>query len=206
MTVSTSLYELPRNRSRAGDANVRRPTSSNRSSRLPTSRMSSPSGRHCSPRCAHPQYDRRDGSDVVQALEGKDVKDLLLNVGSGGGAAPAAGGAAPASGDAPAEEKAAEKEEGTLHHTLSHARRTLTRHREGGVRRGHGFRSLRLSAFPSRFLRHLPLSGFSKRVSGCIYAYSQPWARQAPAVCYTGISPGRIYDGVTRYVKVVGFQ
>ncbi|KAF2441629.1 ribosomal protein 60S [Karstenula rhodostoma CBS 690.94] len=48
----------------------------------------------------------------AKALEGKDVKDLLLNVGSGGGAAPAAGGAAPAAGgDAPAEEKAAEKEE-----------------------------------------------------------------------------------------------
>ena len=30
----------------------------------------------------------------AKALEGKDVKDLLLNVGSGGGAAPAAGGAA----------------------------------------------------------------------------------------------------------------
>ena len=44
-----------------------------------------------------------------QALEGKDVKDLLSNVGSGGGAAaPAAGGAA----DAPAEEaKEEEKEE-----------------------------------------------------------------------------------------------
>jgi large subunit ribosomal protein LP1 len=50
-----------------------------------------------------------------QALEGKDVKDLLLNVGSGGGAAPAAGGAAAAGGDAPAEEKAEEKkEEGTF--------------------------------------------------------------------------------------------
>ncbi|KAL5415914.1 60S acidic ribosomal protein P1 [Paraphaeosphaeria minitans] len=48
----------------------------------------------------------------AKALEGKDVKDLLLNVGSGGGAAPAAtGGAAAASGAAPAEEKAAEKEE-----------------------------------------------------------------------------------------------
>jgi len=47
----------------------------------------------------------------AKALEGKDVKDLLLNVGSGGGAAaPAAGGAA--SGDAAAaEEKPAEKEE-----------------------------------------------------------------------------------------------
>merc|ERR1712137_554299 len=49
----------------------------------------------------------------AKALEGKDVKDLLLNVGSGGGAAPAAGGAAPAAGaaDPAAEEKAEEKEE-----------------------------------------------------------------------------------------------
>lgn len=53
----------------------------------------------------------------LQALEGKDVKDLLLNVGSGGGAAPAAGGAAPAAGGAAAaeapkeEEKEEEKEE-----------------------------------------------------------------------------------------------
>jgi hypothetical protein len=204
--VSTSLYGLPRNRSWVGDANVRRPTSSSPSSRPPTSRMSSLSGRRCSPRCAYSQYNSRDSSDVVQALEGKDVKDLLLNVGSGGGAAPAAGGAAPAAGDAPAEEKAAEKEEGKLYHFRSNARRTLISHREGGVRRGHGFRSFRLSAFSSRFLRHLPSSGFSNRVSGCIHAYSQPWGRQAPAVCYTGISPGRIYDGVMRYVKVVGFQ
>ncbi|KAL6703214.1 60S acidic ribosomal protein P1 [Coniothyrium glycines] len=52
----------------------------------------------------------------AKALEGKDVKDLLLNVGSGGGAAaaPAAGGAAAAGGDAAApaeEEKEEEKEE-----------------------------------------------------------------------------------------------
>ncbi|KAM0689750.1 hypothetical protein Q7P36_010621 [Cladosporium allicinum] len=52
----------------------------------------------------------------AKALEGKDVKDLLVNVGSGGGAAPAAGGAAPAAGgasDAPAaeEKKEEEKEE-----------------------------------------------------------------------------------------------
>jgi 60s Acidic ribosomal protein len=49
-----------------------------------------------------------------QALEGKDVKDLLLNVGSGGGAAaaPSAGGAA--GGPAPEEAaKEEEKEEGT---------------------------------------------------------------------------------------------
>ncbi|KAF4313812.1 hypothetical protein SLS57_005595 [Botryosphaeria dothidea] len=51
----------------------------------------------------------------AKALEGKDVKELLLNVGSGGPAAAApAGGAAAAGGDAaeaPAEEKEEEKEE-----------------------------------------------------------------------------------------------
>ncbi|KAH0366284.1 hypothetical protein KCU65_g5484, partial [Aureobasidium melanogenum] len=51
----------------------------------------------------------------AKALEGKDVKELLLNVGSGSGAAaaPAAGGAAAGAADeaAPAEEKAEEKEE-----------------------------------------------------------------------------------------------
>ncbi|KAF1921765.1 60s acidic ribosomal protein-domain-containing protein [Ampelomyces quisqualis] len=57
-------------------------------------------------------------SIFAKALEGKDIKDLLLNVGSGGGgaaAAPAAGaaGGAAAGGDAaPAEEaKEEEKEE-----------------------------------------------------------------------------------------------
>ncbi|KAF2002661.1 ribosomal protein 60S [Amniculicola lignicola CBS 123094] len=49
----------------------------------------------------------------AKALEGKDVKDLLLNVGSGGGAAPAAAGGAASGGaaEAAAEEKAEEKEE-----------------------------------------------------------------------------------------------
>jgi len=51
----------------------------------------------------------------AKALEGKDVKDLLSNVGSGGAAAaPAAGGAAAAGGaveEAKAEEKEEEKEE-----------------------------------------------------------------------------------------------
>jgi len=50
----------------------------------------------------------------AKALEGKDVKDLLLNVGSGGGAAPAAGGAAggaAAGGAAPAEEAKEEAKE-----------------------------------------------------------------------------------------------
>ncbi|OAA39411.1 ribosomal protein P1 [Metarhizium rileyi] len=54
-------------------------------------------------------------SIFAKALEGKDIKDLLVNVGSGGGAAaPAAGGAAAAGGDAAApaeEEKAEDKEE-----------------------------------------------------------------------------------------------
>ncbi|KAK0514251.1 hypothetical protein JMJ35_002868 [Cladonia borealis] len=51
----------------------------------------------------------------AKALEGKNVKDMLLNVGSGGGAAaaPSSGGAGgpAATGDAPAEEKKEEKEE-----------------------------------------------------------------------------------------------
>ncbi|KAI1402037.1 ribosomal protein 60S [Hypoxylon fuscum] len=52
----------------------------------------------------------------AKALEGKDVKDLLSNVGSGGGAAasgPAAGGAAAggAAEEAKEEEKEEEKEE-----------------------------------------------------------------------------------------------
>jgi large subunit ribosomal protein LP1 len=52
----------------------------------------------------------------AKALEGKDVKDMLLNVGSGGGAAAAApsagaGGAAAGGAAAAEEEKPAEKEE-----------------------------------------------------------------------------------------------
>ncbi|KAF2759641.1 hypothetical protein EJ05DRAFT_436862 [Pseudovirgaria hyperparasitica] len=49
----------------------------------------------------------------AKALEGKDVKDLLLNVGSGGGAAaaPAAGGAAAAGGDAEEAKEEAKEEE-----------------------------------------------------------------------------------------------
>ncbi|KAF3073721.1 hypothetical protein TsFJ059_005495 [Trichoderma semiorbis] len=54
-------------------------------------------------------------SIFAKALEGKDIKDLLVNVGSGGGAAAAPGAAAAAGGavaDAPAEEaKEEEKEE-----------------------------------------------------------------------------------------------
>lgn len=54
---------------------------------------------------------------LAKALEGKDVKDMLTNVGGGSGpavsvAAPAAaGGAAPAAAEEKKEEKAEEKEE-----------------------------------------------------------------------------------------------
>ncbi len=86
----------------------------------------------------------------IQALEGKDVKDLLLNVGSGGGAAaaPAAGGAA--SGDAAAEApKEEEKEEGTSTPKVLDPVNAYTDmyHSQGGVRRGYGFRSFRLERF-----------------------------------------------------------
>ncbi|OCL13886.1 ribosomal protein 60S [Glonium stellatum] len=50
----------------------------------------------------------------AKALEGKDVKDLLLNVGSGGGAAaaaPSGGAGAGGATEAATEEKAEEKEE-----------------------------------------------------------------------------------------------
>ncbi|PGH27547.1 60S acidic ribosomal protein P1 [Polytolypa hystricis UAMH7299] len=47
----------------------------------------------------------------AKALEGKDLKDILLNVGSGGGAAaPAAGGAATGGAEAVAEEEEKEEE------------------------------------------------------------------------------------------------
>ncbi|EHK25702.1 uncharacterized protein TRIVIDRAFT_82089 [Trichoderma virens Gv29-8] len=54
-------------------------------------------------------------SIFAKALEGKEIKDLLVNVGSGGGAAAAAPGAAAAAGGAAEaaveEEKVEEKEE-----------------------------------------------------------------------------------------------
>lgn len=87
----------------------------------------------------------------IQALEGKDVKDLLLNVGSGGGAAaaaPAAGGAAAggaAAEEAPAEEKAEGKDSRETDEQKESAQANRI-NREGGVRRRHGFRSIRLSA------------------------------------------------------------
>lgn len=130
----------------------------------------------------------------AKALEGKDVKDLLLNVGSGGGAAaaPAAGGAAAAGGAveaAPAEE---EKEEGTHFTPLSLEADSITgtvtdqycHNREGRVRRGHGLRSLRLSVrgfmycpqfssttFPRKEIHTKPLAQETKRqfCSQCIH-------------------------------------
>lgn len=87
----------------------------------------------------------------AKALEGKDVKDMLLNVGSGGGAAaPAASGGAAggaAAGGAAAEEtKEEEKEEGERNSNGRFESLVTDKiHREGRIRRGHGLRSLRLS-------------------------------------------------------------
>lgn len=51
-------------------------------------------------------------TDKIQALEGKNVKEMLLNVGSGGGAAAApTGGAGTTATEAPAEEAKEEKKE-----------------------------------------------------------------------------------------------
>jgi large subunit ribosomal protein LP1 len=84
-----------------------------------------------------------------QALEGKDIKDLLTNVGSGGAAAPAAVGGAAAGAAAPAEAAAEEKKEEGKDSKLvrlGFANRNTDRwYREGGVRRGHGLRSVRLN-------------------------------------------------------------
>jgi hypothetical protein len=97
---------------------------------------------------------------ILQALEGKDVKDLLLNVGSGGGAAaaPTAGGAAPAA--AAEETKEEEKEEGTIYpsicrHPVNQANNFYSK---GRVRRGYGFRSFRLERFLS-FCLYLQMHG-----------------------------------------------
>lgn len=70
----------------------------------------------------------------------------MASVPSGGaGAAPAAGGAA-ASGGAAAEEKVEEKAEGMFCYILVNRKSTNPINREGRVRRGHGFRSFRLSS------------------------------------------------------------
>jgi hypothetical protein len=89
----------------------------------------------------------------LQALEGKDVKDLLTSVGSGGGAAAPAAGAA-AGGAAAAEEAPKEeaKAEGSYKPYLCDCvgeqdMNANIRNRKGGVRRRHGIRSVRLSGF-----------------------------------------------------------
>ena len=74
---------------------------------------------------------------MSQALEGKDVKDLLLNVGSGGGAAAAPATSGATGGAAPAEAaKEEEKEEGMfaiVHIPETRAECRLTPCREGGI-------------------------------------------------------------------------
>ena len=73
--------------------------------------------------------------------------------GGAGGAAPAAGGAS--GGAAAAEEKEEEKkEEGTFPGITEDDQVANANYREGRVRRGYGFRSLRLSAqYFSRYIR-----------------------------------------------------
>jgi hypothetical protein len=101
-----------------------------------------------------------------QALEGKDVKDLLTNVGSGGGAAAVSSGGAAggATGGAAAEEEKVEEKEEGKNSLLQYCRITLIIYREGRVRRGYGFRSFRLRdfwAFPSVSTLHgLGLSSY----------------------------------------------
>ena len=100
----------------------------------------------------------------LQALEGKDIKELLTNVGSAGPAAPAGGAAAPAAAEAPAEEK--KKEEGKLYHGgLTQQMDTNSFYREGGVRRGHGLRSVRLSALAVPNLKSFPFCPFPRLLS-----------------------------------------
>ena len=97
------------------------------------------------------------------------MKDLLSNVGSGGGAAAAAGGA-PAAGGAGAAEEAAEeaKEEGEFPEacpSLDPSVILTITHREGGVRRGYGFRSFRLNGFRDDFF--FPLCKSFELCMGC---------------------------------------
>jgi len=97
-----------------------RQTSSKHSSKPPNSTMWSQYGRLSSQRYrAVPGLDCNGYTDRLKALEGKNVKDMLLNVGSGGGGAAAAapsGGAATSggAGDAPAAKEEEKKEEGKI--------------------------------------------------------------------------------------------
>lgn len=136
----------------------------------------------------------------AKALEGKDVKDMLLNVGSGGGAAaPAAGGAsgggAAAGGAAEEETKEEEKEEGQSTETeIIWLRYTDNDYREGRVRRGHGLRSLRLSAMPcdshrsyiASHNRHIPSNAHSAPV------VTDGWKRAITREGRSGTSAARL--------------
>lgn len=95
------------------------------------------------------------------------MKDLLLNVGSGGGAAAAAApGGAAAGGAAAEEEKEEEKEEGW---SFTRQSAVLTPRREGGVRRRHGLRSVRLVAHT--FFR----PGSVTSAWGCMMYFGNAW-------------------------------
>ena len=116
---------------------------------------------------------------MEKALEGKDVKDLLLNVGSGGGAAaPAAGGAAAAGAGGNTEEapKEEEKEEGKIFPILVSVIVADIQCREGRVRRRYGFWSFRLIAYfypsPSFFQssdRYMELCRWNRSAFNCDY-------------------------------------
>ena len=113
--------------------------------------MSSRSGPPSSPRyitstTATTQWRDLETDRGIQALEGKDVKALLSNVGSGGGGpATAAAGGATTGGDTTEAPKEEEKEEGRQSSSPTTRYMVLTPRREGGVRRRHGLRSIRLS-------------------------------------------------------------
>lgn len=93
--------------------------------------------------------------------EGSSKLASVPSGGSGGGAAPAAGGAA--SGGAAAEEKEEEKKEEGMLRLLSLCWiSTNVKNREGGIRRGYGFRSLRLSSqHTSPWILHIRYSNES---------------------------------------------
>jgi len=90
---------------------------------------------------------------VQLIAEGSTKLASVPSGGSGGGAAPAAGGAA--AGGAAAEEKEEEKEEGMLYRWESiYGTFADLLYREGRVRRGYGFRSLRLNGqYTSSWIR-----------------------------------------------------
>lgn len=127
----------------------------------------------------------------MQALEGKDIKELLTNVGSGGPAAPAgaaAGGAAEAPAEAAGEEK--KKEEGKVTPwvvwDVSACANSL--YREGGVRRGHGLRSLRLSV-SSRFPFLVSSSIYLPRFVSCLVSLFFLDSRSSPLYVPDIITP-----------------